>query len=174
MFTVWLRHKDKIVRCWSFVVWADSLTLLEIPDIKLLGILNIFCGLVEDQQTDRKSDSHPIQKSSSSSCKANTSQQVKIDNVDVADVNSDISDYFRFNINRWQKVSKALMQKIYNEFGDFFSRIGCFKVCLGYKWMKAADHTKNSQKISVCASGTPKGGAGQNTQAINNSAPGCG
>ena len=51
--TLRLRYKDKTARCRTF----GGLVLLGIPDIELLGILQIMCEAVGCQQADRKFDS---------------------------------------------------------------------------------------------------------------------
>ena len=68
--------------------------------------------VVGDQQVDRKFDFQTIQPSSRSSCKANTGQQVKTDNMDLVDANSNMPDYFRSSINRAvdKRVSQVLIK----------------------------------------------------------------
>ena len=87
--------------------------LLGLPDIKLLDILKIICGVMGDQQADRKFDSQTIHPSNGSSCKANKAQQIMTNNVDVNDANSIMSDYFRSIINRAadKRANQVLMHK---------------------------------------------------------------
>ena len=72
--------------------------------------------VVGDQQADRKFDLQRIQTSSGSSCGVNKTQQIKTDNMDVNDTNSNMQDYLRSSINRaadkW--ASQVLTQKIHN------------------------------------------------------------
>ena len=87
MCTVRLGHKDKPTRCRFFVVSEDTLALLGMPDIELLGILKIVCEAVGGQEEDRKCNSETIKMSSSASCKENTDWKIRSGNVDVIDVN---------------------------------------------------------------------------------------
>ena len=70
MFTVRLRHKNKVTRFRYFVVQGDSPALLEMPDIELLGILKIMCKEVEYQLGEGKTK----QPSNGYGCKANIGQ----------------------------------------------------------------------------------------------------
>ena len=73
---------------------GDSSAQLGMPDIDLLNILKIMCEVGGDQQADRKFESQTIGSPNSPSYKANKGQQIKTDNIDVNDVNSNISDFF--------------------------------------------------------------------------------
>ena len=79
---------------------GDDLALLGIPDNELLDMLKITCKVVGDQQTDRKFNFQTIQLSSGLSCKANTGQLIKTDNVDAVDPSANMPDYFRSRSNR--------------------------------------------------------------------------
>ena len=81
-----------------FVVPGDDLTLLGMPDIRLVDILKIMCEVVGEQQADKKFDTQTILPSSGSSCKANKAQQIKTYNADVNNVNLNMPDYIRFSI----------------------------------------------------------------------------
>ena len=61
----------------------------------MLGILKIMCEVVEGQQADGKFNSKTVEPSIALSCKANTDQESRSDNVDVINTNSNMLDYFR-------------------------------------------------------------------------------
>ena len=79
---------------------GDGSTLLRMPDIKLLHVLKITCKVAGDQQAGRKFDAQTIQPSNGSSCKANKAQQIKKDNPDVNDANSNRPIFFRSTITK--------------------------------------------------------------------------
>ena len=56
------------------------------------------------------------------SCKANTGQQSKADNMDINNANSNMTDYFKFRANRAadKRTSQVLTQTIYDEFSEAF------------------------------------------------------
>ena len=91
-YTVGSRHEDKIARCRFFLVPGDGLMLLGMPDIKLLNLLKIMWGVVGDQKADRKFKSQTIWLSNGPKCKANTGQQIKADNVDINNDNSNMPE----------------------------------------------------------------------------------
>ena len=74
--------------------------LLGVPDIELLDILKIFCEVMGDSHESKNFGSETIQVSSVLSCKANKVQQIKADNADASDANSNIPEYLRSSINR--------------------------------------------------------------------------
>ena len=86
--------------CRFFVVQVDGAVLLGRPDIKLLDILKITCEVMGDQQADRKFDSQTIQQSNNPSCKTNKTQQIRADNENADNVNSNMLDCFRSSTNR--------------------------------------------------------------------------
>ena len=47
--SVWLKHKDKIIRCGFFVVPSDGPVLLGLLDIELLGLLKTMCKGLDQQ-----------------------------------------------------------------------------------------------------------------------------
>ena len=85
MCAIRLRHKDKTVRCRFFALPGNSPVMIDMPGIGLLGILKKTCYVVGDQQSERRFNSHTVQPSNSSGCKANTGQWIKTNNVDVVD-----------------------------------------------------------------------------------------
>ena len=58
------RHKDKVTRCRFFIVPGDGPALLGMPDVKLVGILEIMCEVVEDQWVDREFNLQTIESAS--------------------------------------------------------------------------------------------------------------
>ena len=66
----------------------------------MLGIVKIICEVFGDPHKDMMFDSQTMQVSNSSSCKANEVKQIKVDNADVNDANSNMPDYFKSSINR--------------------------------------------------------------------------
>ena len=113
MCTVRLRHTNKIARYGFFVVQADSLVLLGMFDMEMLGILKIMCKVVGGQQVDRKFNSQTVQPSNGYSCKANIGQQIKTDTGCVINANSNLQDYFKCCISRAadKRASQVLIQK---------------------------------------------------------------
>ena len=81
--TVKLRHENKCVRCRFFVVPGNGPALLGIPDIELLSILRITCDIRGELHENKKFYSKAIDISSSPSCKANETPQMKTDRVDM-------------------------------------------------------------------------------------------
>ena len=107
-----------------------------------------------------------MQASNRLNCKTKEVQQIKADNGDVHDANSNMPDYLRYSIRRAidKKASQVLTNKIHNEFGDVM------KAFLIYSSRLTASHTRYPQEGSICTSGTPEGDARKTTKAINNSA----
>ena len=141
MFTVRLRHKDKIAKCRLFLVPGDAPVLQGMPDIELLDILKIICEVMRDQHKSRMLDSQKIQASSGPSFKTNKVQQTKIDQVDVNDSNSNILDYFRFSINR--TADRRAIQVLINKksgFSDSFQELDVVEAHLVYRSRTTADH----------------------------------
>ena len=62
-------------------------------------------------------------------------QQIKADNADINDANSNKPGYFRSSINKIadKRVSQVLMNKMHNEFSDGFQELGVLKACLFYR-----------------------------------------
>ena len=85
---------------------GDSPVLLWIPDIELLGTLKIMCEVVGGQQADREVNSQTMQLSNGPSCKANTNRNFKSNNVDAADDNLNMPDYFRSSMKKADKKIK--------------------------------------------------------------------
>ena len=55
--SVWLKHKDKVIRSRLFLVPGNSPVLLGLLDIEPLGLLKIMCKVLDQQQVGRKFDS---------------------------------------------------------------------------------------------------------------------
>ena len=53
IYSVQLRHKDKVVRCRFFVVLGIGPALLGMPDIELLVLLKIMYEVLNQKQTGR-------------------------------------------------------------------------------------------------------------------------
>ena len=115
-----------------FVVQGESPVLLGIPEKELLGILKIMCEVTGDPHNRRMLNSQTMQAPNGPSCKANKGQQIKKDNVDLNDLNSNMLDYFRSSINRPgdKRATQALINKIHNEFSDFFQELDVLKAHL--------------------------------------------
>ena len=100
MFSVKIRDEDKIGRCGLFVVPGESAALLRMPDIKLLGILNVMCDVIEDQQDDSRFTSQTIEPYSAKSLKTNRDIDCMSDNENTVNSYSNMPDYFRSGSNR--------------------------------------------------------------------------
>ena len=103
---------------------GDGPALLGMPDTELQGILKIKHEVVGGQQAERKFDSQTIKPSGAQNCKESTDQDIRSDNAGVINANLNMPDYFRSSTDREAEkwVSQVLMQRIHNEFSDFFFR----------------------------------------------------
>ena len=85
-----MRHKDKIDKFSVFVVPGDGPALLGMPDIEVLDLLKIMYEVMGDPNKSRMLNFQSIQAFNNPSCKANKVKEIKADNVDVNDANSNI------------------------------------------------------------------------------------
>ena len=125
MCAVRLRHKDKRF----FLVPGDGPALQGMADIQLLDILKTVCKVMGNCMKAGKFDSQTVQASNGPSIKANKAQQIKADNVDLNDANSNMPDYFRYSSNRAadKRARQILMNIMHSEFSDSFSEIVHFE-----------------------------------------------
>ena len=129
MWAVRLRHKDKTAKCRFIVVPGDGRPLPGMPDFKVLDILKIMCEMMGDPHKSRVFDPQTVQEANSPTHKTKNIQQIKADTVDANDTNSNTPDYFRSGTkSAVDKIpNEVLTKKIYYEFSDIFSGIGCFE-----------------------------------------------
>ena len=64
-----IKTQDKCVRCRFFVVPADGLALLGMPDIELLSILRITFHIMGEPHEGRKFNVQTIEMSNNPSCR---------------------------------------------------------------------------------------------------------
>ena len=85
--------------------------------------------VIDNQHAGRKSDSQMGCPTGIPNCKTHSKKDHRSDNVDANQSNINISDYFRCSakIEADKETSKAIMQRIHNEFSDIFTGIGCFE-----------------------------------------------
>ena len=91
--SVWLRHKDKVVRCRFFVVTGTSPALLGKLDIELLELLKIVCEVLDQHQIGRKFNLQTIETSSAQEQRTNT---VNARSAGITNNCTNMLDYFRF------------------------------------------------------------------------------
>ena len=74
---------------------------------------------------DRMYDSQTIQPFNAPSCKANTDQEIKSNNVDAIDANSNMPEYFRPRMDRVadKSAGQILIQRILYKFNDIFQKM---------------------------------------------------
>ena len=79
------------------------------------------CEVMGDPNKSKVFDSPRMQASNSPSCKANKPQQIKADNADANDANSNMPESFRSRINSTidKTASQVLMSIMHNKFSDF-------------------------------------------------------
>ena len=79
---------------------GDGPALLGIQDIELLDILKVTCEVMGVPHEGRKPNPQTMQPSKSPTLKANKAQQIKKNNADVHDANSNMPDSFRSSIQK--------------------------------------------------------------------------
>ena len=122
MYTVNLRHKDKIIKCRLFVVAGYGPTLLGMLVIEVLSTLKITWEVINAQQLSRKFDSQMIQLSSVLNYKTNTAEDHRTDSMGTSYSNVNMLDYFRSsaNIEADREANISIIQNICSEFSDVF------------------------------------------------------
>ena len=82
-------------------------------------------------------------------------------------------EYFRSTTNRGaeERASQVLLNKVHNEFSDFFQELNVLKVHYVYRSRMTADHTMHPQEVSICTHRIPQGRARKTIKATNNSSP---
>ena len=90
--SVWLKCKAVIVVL--LVVPGDSLALLQLTDIKLLGLLKIMCEVLDEQQVGRKFDLQTIETSGAPEGRTNSTSN---SNIGTTNNCINIPDYFKMS-----------------------------------------------------------------------------
>ena len=111
--------------------------LLRMPDIELLGVIRVMCETVGNKANNRKFYVHTRHAADSQNCSTNMGLQTKsdVDNargdkthiLDYAGTNkTQMSEYFHSSDNTMadKRVSRAITNRMHNEFNDLFSGKG--------------------------------------------------
>ena len=169
--SVQLKYKDEVVRCSFFVVPGNAQALFSLPDIKLLGLLNIMCEVPDQQQVARKFDSQTKEASSTTESRTNSTSST---NLGTGSNCLNIPDYFRSIANKEtdMRVSRLLAVKIHSEFSNNFTSMGWLERTF-MVWMREGSHPYQAlpRRMTYALPRATIRRSWQTTKAANHSTP---